>query len=56
MEFADPGTAERRRASLLRVEHDLPIDKEKDVEALRLINQIPDEYVHTLSGTNITER
>jgi hypothetical protein len=56
MEFADPATAERRRASLLRVEHDLPIDNEKDVEALRLINQIPDQYVHTLSGTNITER
>ena len=56
MEFADPATAERRRASLLRVEHDLPIDNEKDVEALRLINHIPDQYVHTLSGTNITER
>ena len=56
MEFANPATAERRRASLLRVEHDLPIDNEKDVEALRLINHIPDQYVHTLSGTNITER
>jgi len=56
MEFADPNTAERRRASLLRVEQDLPISDEKDVEALRLINQIPDENVYTLSGTNITER
>jgi len=56
MQFADPGTAERRRASLLRVEQDLPISNEADVEALRLINQIPDENVYTLSGTNITNR
>ena len=56
MEFADPGTAERRRASLLRVEQDLPIRDEKDVEALRLINQIPDKNVYTIGASNITNR
>jgi hypothetical protein len=56
MEFADPATAKRRKASLLRVEHDLPIQNEADLDALSLINQIPDKHVYTLSGTNITER
>jgi len=56
MEFADPATAKRRKASLLRVEQDLPIENEADLDALSLINQIPDENVYTLSGTNITER
>lgn len=56
MEYADPATAKRRKASLLRVEQDLPIRDEKDLDALMLINQIPDKNVYTLSGTNITER
>jgi hypothetical protein len=56
MEYADPATAKRRKASLLRVEQDLPISDEKDLDALMLINQIPDKNVYTLSGTNITER
>jgi len=56
MEFADPSTAKRRKASLLRVEHDLPIQNEADLDALSLINQIPDKHVYTLSGTNITNR
>jgi hypothetical protein len=34
----------------------LPISDEKDLDALMLINQIPDKNVYTLSGTNITER
>jgi len=54
--FADPNTAERFRASKLRTEHDLPIENEKDVKALRLLNEIPDKNIYTLSGTNITER
>lgn len=54
--FADPNTAERFRASKLRTELDLPIQNEKDVEALRLLNEIPDKNVYTLSGTNITDR
>ena len=54
--FADPNTAERFRASKLRTEHDLPIQNEKDVEALRLLNEIPDKNIYTLSGTNITDR
>jgi hypothetical protein len=56
MEFADPATAKRRKASLLRVEQDLPIQNEAELDALSLINQIPDENVYTLGGTNITER
>ena len=56
MEHADHGAINRRKASLLRVEQDLPINDEADFEALKLINQIPDENVYTLSGTNITER
>ena len=56
MEYADPDTVKRRKASLLRVEQDLPIQNEKDLDALMLINQIPDENVYRLSGTNITER
>jgi hypothetical protein len=54
--FANPNTAERFRASKLRTELDLPIQNEKDVEALRLLNEIPDKNVYTLSGTNITDR
>ena len=56
MEFADPATAKRRKASLLRVEQDLPIQNEKDLDALALINQIPDENVYTLSDSNLTQR
>ena len=56
MPFTDPQTAERYRASLLRTEQDLPIQNEKDVEALRLLNEIPDKNIYTLSGTNITDR
>ena len=56
MEYTDPATAKRRKASLLRVEQDLPIMYEDEVDALSLINEIPDKNVYTLSGTNITER
>jgi hypothetical protein len=56
MEYADPATAKRRKASLLRVEQDLPIANEQELDALSLINQIPDKNVYTLSGTNMTER
>ena len=56
MEFTDPATADRRRASLLRVEHDLPIHNEKDLEALKLINQIPDENVYTIDVSSLTNR
>jgi len=56
MEYADPATANRRKASLLRVEQDLPINNEQDLEALKLINQIPDENVYTIGASNITNR
>jgi hypothetical protein len=52
-----PGdAAEKFKASLLRMEHDLPVHSKEDLEAIKLIDQIPDEYVYSLSGTNITER
>jgi hypothetical protein len=56
MGFVDPAVADRRRASLLRVEHDLPIHNEQDLEALKLINQIPDENVYTIDVSSLTNR
>jgi hypothetical protein len=44
------------KMSLLRMDHDLPVHSQKDLEALKLIEQIPDEYVYSLSGTNIPQR
>jgi hypothetical protein len=52
-----PGNAaEKFKASLLRMEHDLPVYSKEDLEAIKLVDQIPDEYVYSLSGTNITNR
>jgi hypothetical protein len=52
-----PGNAaEKFKASLLRMEHDLPIYNKEDLEAIKLVDQIPDEYVYSLSGTDITNR
>jgi len=36
-------------ASVLRTEHDLPVYSKKDLDALQLINQIPDETVYGLN-------
>ena len=36
-------------ASVLRMEHDLPVYSKQDLEALQLINQIPDETVYGLN-------
>jgi hypothetical protein len=36
-------------ASVLRTEHDLPVYNKKDLDALQLINQIPDETVYGLN-------
>jgi hypothetical protein len=44
------------KMSLLRMDHDLPVHSQQDLEALKLIEQIPDEYVYSLSGTNIPQR
>jgi hypothetical protein len=38
------------------MELDLPIQNEKDYEAIRLLNEIPDKMYMTLQGTNITDR
>ena len=56
MEHADHGAINRRKASVLRVEQDLPIHDEADFEALKLINQIPDEHVYTIGASNVTNR
>jgi hypothetical protein len=52
-----PGdAAEKFKASLLRMEHDLPVYSKEDLEAIKLVDQIPDEYIYSLSGTNIPNR
>jgi len=48
--------ADKYRASLLRMEHNLPINTKEDLEALQLINQIPDENVYSMSSSNLTSR
>jgi hypothetical protein len=48
--------AEKFKASLLRMEHDLPVYSKEDLEAIKLVDQIPDEYIYSLSGTNIPNR
>jgi hypothetical protein len=48
--------ADKYRASLLRMEHNLPINTKEDLEALQLINQIPDENVYSISSSNLTSR
>ena len=40
---------DRFTSSLLRMEHDLPVHTKKDLDALQLINQIPDETVYGLN-------
>jgi len=55
-QYNNPDVEKRFRSSRLRIEHELPIDSEKDFEALKLINEIPDKNVYTMSGTNITDR
>ena len=48
--------ADKYRASLLRTEHNLPIYTKEDLEALQLINQIPDENVYSMGSSNLTSR
>ena len=48
--------ADKFRASLLRTEHNLPIYTKEDLEALQLINQIPDENVYSMGSSNLTSR
>ena len=55
-QYNSPDVEKRFRSSRLRIEHDLPIDSEKDFEALKLINEIPDKNVYTISGSTITDR
>ena len=42
--------------SRLKNELNLPINTKEDLEALRLINQIPDENVYSMSSSNLTSR
>jgi hypothetical protein len=49
-----PGSAaDKFKASLLRMEHDLPIFDQKDLEALKLIDHIPDEHVYNIVGDRL---
>lgn len=40
--------ADKYKMSMLRMTHDLPINNSQDLEALSLINHIPDETVHSV--------
>jgi hypothetical protein len=48
--------SDKFKMSLLRMDHDLPINSQQDLENLKLINHIPDEHVYSLAGTNITRK
>jgi hypothetical protein len=40
--------ADKYKMSMLRMEHDLPINNSQDLEAISLIHHIPDEKVHSV--------
>jgi hypothetical protein len=44
------------KMSLLRMEQDLPVNTAQDLENLKLINEIPDPYVYSIAGSNVTRR
>jgi len=54
--YRNPNINEKQKQSRLRIEHDLPIYDEKDYDALKLINEIPDKNVYTIGGTNIARK
>jgi hypothetical protein len=49
----NPNISEIRKQSMLRMEHDLPIHSPEDYEAIKLVNQIPDENLYTITGDNV---
>jgi hypothetical protein len=52
----NPNISEAQKKSRLRVELDLPIIKDEDFEAIKLINEIPDKNVYDLNTTGLTQK
>jgi hypothetical protein len=52
----NPNIDDARKKSMLRVEHDLPIQTDADYEAIKLINEIPDKNVYDLNTTGLTQK
>jgi hypothetical protein len=52
----NPNIDDARKKSMLRLEHDLPIQTDADYEAIKLINDIPDKNVYDLNTTGLTQK
>jgi hypothetical protein len=52
----NPNIDDARKKSMLRLEHDLPIQTDADYEAIKLINDIPDKNVYDLNPTGLTQK
>jgi hypothetical protein len=52
----NPNIDDARKKSMLRLEHDLPIQTDADYEAIKLINDIPDKNVYDLNPAGLTNR
>ena len=52
----NPNIDDARKKSMLRVEHDLPIQTDADYEAIKLINDIPDKNVYDLNPAGLTNK
>jgi hypothetical protein len=52
----NPNIDDARKKSMLRLEHDLPIQTDADYEAIKLINDIPDKNVYDLNPAGLTNK
>jgi hypothetical protein len=52
----NPNIDDARKKSMLRLEHDLPIQTDADYEAIKLINDIPDKNVYDLNPAGLTQK
>jgi hypothetical protein len=49
----DPNISDARKQSKIRMETDLPVYTDTDYEAIKLVKDIPDEYLYELTGDNV---
>jgi hypothetical protein len=49
----DPNISDTRKQSKIRMETDLPVYTDTDYEAIKLVKDIPDEYLYELTGDNV---
>jgi hypothetical protein len=49
----DPNISDARKQSKIRIETDLPVYTDTDYEAIKLVKDIPDEYLYELTGDNV---